>query len=111
MARSVRLFNVDHDEVRVLVSQDGSLRQLALIFDERRDLILVDCLELLIREVVEGWRAQTFRYPEIRLGRLEADMLVDVVDRGEDGGVPRNEVGTVTREANLGEIGADSVDI
>ena len=103
MRRRVGLIEVDHGEVCVGVACKRPLRHAGGEFEKRHRLIPVDGLEL---EVVERRKAGTdaFGDPEVGIRRPAADMLVDVVNEGQDRRVPWNELCRVPRQVHAREI-------
>jgi len=101
MLRTVRLLDIDHRQIGVGVLPDGPLGDIRLIPDERLDLIMVCGLDLDVGEIGEAG-AQPFRNAEVGLRPPEADIVVDVIDRGDRSGVARDEVSAISHEANRG---------
>ncbi len=112
MTGPVRLLDVDHDQVGVLILLERAQRDAGLIGHEGTDLVFVYRLEL--SRIGKGRnveaRAETLHDAEVRLRRPEADVAVDVVDGGERGRVARNKGGRIAREAHQREIGRERAD-
>ena len=99
VTRAIRLLDIDHDEIGVRVLFDGAQGEAGLVIDEGADLVLVDRLELEVREVDKS-RAQALGDAKVRLRSPEADVAVDVVYVFQHGFIARDEVGRVARDAD-----------
>lgn len=100
---AVGLLDIDHHEVGVRMGLDGTLADIGLVAHEGLHHVLVHRLDLDVGEVGEA-RAQALRDAEVGLRTPEPDVVVDVVDVGENRRVARDVVGTVAGEAHHREV-------
>ena len=94
MLGSVRLFDVNHQQIRVGIALDRSQGKARLVVDKSAHLIFINRLHFEVGKIEA--RAEPLRNAEIGLGRPETDVGVDVVDVSQNGEIPGDGVSRVT---------------
>lgn len=112
MPRTVRLLDVDHDEIRIRKSRNRPQAYSCLIFREFANQFSIDRLEFGIRECGKagGRGIDALDDAKIRLWLPETNIVVNIIHVAQNGSVARNETDRAARQMNDGEIGLKTRD-